>query len=194
MSNIWIVGNANEKKSINHLVHKDDTVIRFNNPNSTCSLKPTILFMSTAYSFLNFIFTRPNEVNWETIFSAKKIIYRWTIKSVLLNKPESLSVFHRIKFIRYFYRFSKFKKLPDSTLFFPRKKFIEYQRELQMSAQPSSGILAVLWCLENSPKQKIFIHNFTFEGWDGHDWGREKEFLHHLEEMGKIQIVQTENN
>ena len=103
MPNIWIVGNANEKRSINHLIHKDDTIIRFNNPNATCSLMPTILFMSTAYSFLNFIFTRPNEVNWETIFSAKKIIYRWTIKSVLLNKPEPLSVIHRIKFIRYFY-------------------------------------------------------------------------------------------
>ena len=189
MSKIWIIGNANEKKSINHLIHEKDTVIRFNSPNSTCSIKPTILFMSTAYSFLKFLFTRPSEVNWDAMFSAKSIIYRWPIKSVLLNKPESLSFLHRLSFIVYFYRLSKLKKLSKSTLFFPRKDFLKYQKELQMSAQPSSGILAILWCLEHRREYKIFVHNFTFEGWDGHDWKTEKDFLQQLHDRGQIKIV-----
>lgn len=189
MSTIWIIGNANETKTICHLIKSEDIIIRFNNPNETCSLKPTILFMSTAYSFLEYLFMHSEKVNWSAILSAKKIVYRWPIRSILTNKPEYLSFSQRLKFPFYLYRLSKMRKFSKNTFFYPHSEFVRCQQELQTSTQPSSGILAILWCFINHPNHKIYIHNFTFEGWEGHDWKNEEKYVRRLHDLGKLTIV-----
>lgn len=52
----------------------------------------------------------------------------------------------------------------------------------------SSGLLATLFFL-NSEKYKdfdIYLHGFTFEGWCGHAWSKEKHYILQLLEDNKI--------
>jgi len=52
---------------------------------------------------------------------------------------------------------------------------------------PSSG-LVVLEYLLDTYKKPVFIHNFSWEGWHGHDWEREKKIFETYLKKGQVKI------
>lgn len=57
-------------------------------------------------------------------------------------------------------------------------------------ARPSTGFVALLWYAATLPPQaRIVLHGFTFEGWPGHPWAREREHVARLRRAGRVELV-----
>lgn len=61
--------------------------------------------------------------------------------------------------------------------------------DLLHSKFPSTGLLAIYYVLQYYPKHKIILHNFTNQGWSGHNWDREKLLIQTWEKEKRIDIV-----
>lgn len=54
---------------------------------------------------------------------------------------------------------------------------------------PSTGLLALIWLLDEDPDARIAMTGFTFEGWGGHAWERERRFVERLRECGRVTLL-----
>lgn len=56
--------------------------------------------------------------------------------------------------------------------------------------RPSTGFVALLWYLTTLPPEaRIRLHGFTFEGWSGHPWARERERVAAEVRAGRVELV-----
>lgn len=59
---------------------------------------------------------------------------------------------------------------------------------------PSSGMVALDYFLTNYKDWKIRIVNFSWEGWHGHEWYKEKQIFQNLIKNGKVEILGISSN
>lgn len=183
-SKFFIIGNADEQNSIAHLIQDHDIVVRFNNPNPNCTLKADWVFIANGT-----IQIRHLNIDHKFFKLNTQIFFRYTLKDILTSKYEIIPLNKKIK---YYLRFPRWKKkygldkfaiqtIPDQVHF--------NCMNLLHSKFPSTGILAIYYVLEYFPDHKIFIHNFTNQGWSGHNWENEKLLIQTWEREKRIAIV-----
>lgn len=182
---IWIIGNADEEVSINHLVTSDDTIIRFNNPNPTCTLKANILFITNGYDNIN-----KTRIDKTFLHDDCEIFFRFhPIRAIILY----WKVRSRIRIFRYFSRYFRFilrNKLFYSKKFIPNSVIADIAINiLKTDKQPSTGIIVLLYFLNKKQGEKIILHNFTFQGWDGHPWKKEEAYVRDLIQANQVELI-----
>lgn len=183
LGHIWIIGNAPEQNSINHLVHENDIVVRFNNPNPTCTLNADVLFVVTGYSNLK------QRINPAYLKRNCQVIFTVTPLAGIVGYWKNRGKLHIAK---YFYRLLKLVVKGRLYRFRIRYLRFEYNRlkdELNINNPLSSGCIALYYYLQTEPKSKITLHNFTFEGWGGHAWDVEIAYVQKLIQQGRIELI-----
>jgi hypothetical protein len=183
-SKFFIIGNADEQNSIAHLIKEDDIVIRFNNPNSSCDLKADWIFIANGT-----IQTRHLKIENRFFKSNTQIFFRYSLNDILTSKYEIIPFKKKIK---YYWRFPRWKKncKLDQYSIHIIPAHIHFQcMDLLYPNLPSTGLLAIHYVLQYYPDHKIFLHNFTNQGWSGHNWDREKYLIQIWAKKRKIDII-----
>ncbi|MCO6508998.1 MAG: hypothetical protein J6578_09475 [Snodgrassella sp.] len=183
-SKFFIIGNADEQNTIEHLINKDDVVIRFNNPNPSCSLKANWVFIANGTIQIRHLKIEQKFFNPNT-----QIFFRYSLNDILTSKYEIIPLNKKIK---YYWRFPRWKKNCNLDQYPVRiiPDHIHFQcMDLLHSKFPSTGLLAIYYVLQYYPKHKIILHNFTNQGWSGHNWDREKLLIQTWEKEKRIDIV-----
>lgn len=187
MEKIWIIGNADEVTSVNHLVGAHDAVIRMNDPNPSCSLKADILFLLNSYSAARKLRTNPSFMKPTT-----KIFYRFPVGVIMANVFNHYSPYKKAK---YCFKFSKMVLwhywYTRSCNFLDLPFLYRASEALGLPAfqEPSTGFLALFHCLEIYKDVPIVVHNFTFQGWVGHPWEYEKRYVERLVDEGRVEFI-----
>lgn len=184
-SRFFIIGNADEQHSIAHLIKKDDIIIRFNMPNPTCSVKADWTFIANGPVQLNQLhFTSHNLFKPDM-----RIFFRYTTGDIWHQRYQNFPLHKRIK---YYWRFPKWIKRfhldQYSIETVPGSIFQHYMKILDCH-QPSTGLLAIAYVMQHYSQHTIYIHNFTHEGWTGHNWNNEKQIMQHWLVQQKIYAV-----
>lgn len=181
---IFIIGNSEEQYEISHLVTKDDVVVRFNNPNSSSSLKADVLFIANS----------PNMVIGKDIIDDTLlkynalIVWRYSLLDMIFSHYQAVSLSKKIKYGLLFNLFKKKNKLDSyKQQYFPR--YLQKDCTETLRCMASTGFLAIYLYLNLYPERKIYLHNFTFSGWSGHCWEREKEYVGALIKSGKLNLL-----
>lgn len=183
--NIYIIGNSPEKEMIANHITPRDIIIRFNKPNPSCSIKADILFIANG----QYRITHLEDTSTILVNNKYQIIWRYQPFNMILGRYEKLSLFRKIKYLLYF-QYYKSKNYPDK----PQEFYIpieSYQKciEWLKGSKPSTGILAIHTLLNLYPEKKIFLHNFTFEGTQAHNWKLEKELITTLVNNKKLFMI-----
>lgn len=188
MEKIWIIGNADEVTSVNHLVGASDIVVRINNPNPSCTLKADFLFLLNSYSA-----TRKLRADPFFIKPTTKVFYRFTMGSIIKNN--FFCHYSPYKKVKYCYKFSKMLlwhywytrsyDFLNVSLIYQATKALE----LTFGQEPSTGFLALFYCLQKHKNIPIVMHNFTFQGWEGHNWVQEKMYVERLINEGRVEFI-----
>ncbi len=198
---IILIANSDHTFDINSLISADDLIVRFNLPKKSTLLstgcRTDLLFLANSVDvvqkklkpnsqFIQFLSSIPN---------AFKIIFPYSDDLIKLNKPlykkkkfiffKKLSTnFNNIEYLSFLRNFGyHVEVMPD-----------HYYLELKTQVDPdtknilSTGILAAHFFLKNPEYQdyQVYLHGFSFEGWDGHAWDKEKNYINHLFQQQKI--------
>lgn len=184
-SKFFIIGNADEQGDITQLISEDDIVIRFNSPNPTCRLKADWVFIANGYVQIRHLHITSHDL----FKSNMRIFFRYTVEDIWHQHYQRIPLHKRIK---YQWRFPKWIKrfhLNQYTIDTVPSDIFQHCIELLNFPQPSTGLLAINYVLQQYKDHPIYVHNFTNEGWVGHHWGREKQFITELIEQKKIFAV-----
>lgn len=181
----FIIGNADEQQALTETVGADDIIIRFNNPNPSCTLQADWLFLANGYTQC-----RKLQLTNQHLFKPDMaIFFRYFTADILYGHYQNIPYSRRLK---YLFRFPSFKK---------RYQLNQYEQTVVASdvyrhcaqiignRQPSTGLLAIYHILANHPQHTVFVHNFTNEGWVGHDWDGERVLMQKLLQEQKIIAV-----
>lgn len=173
---IFIIGNADEKFELDQFINHDDFIIRFNAANPTCKLKANFWFIAngpiTVIRRLN-IFT-------DRIKKDCTVMWRYTKRDVLFSKFEKISISRKFRFLLFFPYFktkNKIKNLSQSTL---SPQILQECTNVLNGNMPSSGFLMIYICKKIYPDIPIFLHNFTFNGTNAHNWDLEESIINSL--------------
>ncbi|MCX8746962.1 MULTISPECIES: hypothetical protein [unclassified Snodgrassella] len=180
-SKFFIIGNADEQNSIAHLIQHDDIVVRFNNPNPNCTLKADWIFIANGYTQIRHLVIEHQFLKPET-----QIFFRYSKKDIFYSRYQNIPMHKRIK---YLWRFPKWIKKSQLDQYFINTIPSNIYRHCADSLgfrQPSTGLLAIDYICQQYPKNTVYIHNFTSEGWTGHNWDDEKQLIHTWVKTGRI--------
>ncbi|MEE4210012.1 MAG: hypothetical protein V2I43_12170 [Parvularcula sp.] len=61
-------------------------------------------------------------------------------------------------------------------------------RKLVGGAAPSTGLIALLWLLEEYPARPVEAFGFGFAGWDGHDFEKERQLFGRQAREGQLSL------
>lgn len=74
----------------------------------------------------------------------------------------------------------------------PDGYYLDLKKEVDPDSKNilSTGFLAANYFLRNQAYQDydVYLHGFSFEGWDGHNWDKEKEYMNQMIQQHKIHI------
>jgi hypothetical protein len=76
-------------------------------------------------------------------------------------------------------------------IFLSSQQYSDLILKLDLRAEPSSGICAI-WLCQNDERfanSHFYLDGFSWTGWSGHDWEREKAYCLQLEKKGKLSII-----
>lgn len=181
---IFIIGNSEERKDISHLITEQDIVVRFNQPNPSCNLVADVLFISNNAKLIVHL----TSINNGLLSKEGLIIWRHTVSELLLSRFENPSFSRKLRYPFYFPIFrwkNGFNKYPQQYL-----PISIYRECINITTQlPSSGFIAAYLYSNYFPDRKIYLHNFTFEGWDGHNWSLEAEYIQRKTESNELIIL-----
>lgn len=183
--NIYVIGNAPEERNISDNILKNDTIIRFNKPNSSCSLKADILFVANGQQRV----MRLEDTKTPLINKDYQVFWRYQPYQMLLSKYEPISISRRLRFAILFQLYKR-KNYPSkqNETYVKFSTYTDCTRWLQGN-KPSSGILLIYCLLALYPQRKIFLHNFTFKGTDAHNWKLEEQLIKKLISEQKIFLI-----
>lgn len=183
-SKFFIIGNADEQNSIARLIHEDDIVVRFNNPNPNCSLMADWVFIANGYSQIKYV-----NINRQFFKPDTQVFFRYSRKDICLKRYQNIPLHKRIKYI---WRFPKWKRklglYQYKTKVIPSSEYL-YCSALLNHKLPSTGLLAISYIINQYPNNQLYIHNFTNKGWSGHNWKNEKKLIQFWEYYKKIIII-----
>lgn len=181
---IFIIGNSEELSDISSLLSPEDVVIRFNAPNPTCGLKADVLFVANGPTMV----IRREKIFNGLLHKNAKILWRYDPKDILSARFQEVSWSRRVRyflFLNWFKKKNTFDRY-EQVIFNP--KIYEECVNL-VDAMPSSGFLAAYLYSRLYPSRQIYLHNFTFSGWDGHNWKREEEIISSFAREGIISFL-----
>lgn len=191
MKRIFIIGNAPGQEIIHSLFNKDDTVIRFNQPSEQClndyGSQTDILFTINTWKFIQKRI-QTNLIEDTQLNQCREIVlpYHPSILQNYHRQPSWFSAHFKGKKIdgtnealTYFG-----KKFPVTVL--SRSFYLECCELLNIQMHelkdkvPSTGFIAIIHYLKTYSNTPIFIHGFSWEGWEGHEWNMERTAVHKL--------------
>lgn len=181
-SRIFIIGNAIETQDIYGCLTSDDVVIRFNNPNPSCDLKADILFVSNGPALV----VHRDMIKSTLLKEGGEIIWRYSYTDILRSRYDKVSFSRKVRYLLYF---EKFKIINDFNRY-PQQFLGEDIQQRCINTlnhkMPSSGFLMIFAMVNLYPEREIYIHNFMFDGWDGHQWELEKQYVDKLISEGLL--------
>jgi len=191
MKRIFIIGNAPGQEAIHSLFHKDDTIIRFNQPSEQCQQaygnRTDILFSINTWKFVQKRI-QANLLENVQLTQCRQIVlpYHPSILQNYHRQPSWFSACFKAKkidgtveAIGYFGQ-----KFPVTVL--SRNFYLECCQLLKIQEHelkdkvPSTGFMSIMYFLNNFPESTIYIHGFSWEGWDGHEWDTERNVINQL--------------
>lgn len=191
MKRIFIIGNAPGQETIQSLFHKDDTIIRFNQPSEQClqsyGTRTDILFSINTWKFVQKRI-QANLLEDNQLNQCQHI--------VLPYHPSILQNYHRQpSWFSACFRGKKIDGTAAALAYFGQKfpvtvlsrsfyldccQLLNIQEHELKDKVPSTGFIAIIHYLNSQPKSSIYIHGFSWEGWDGHEWDTEKSIIQQL--------------
>ena len=195
---IILVANAENITDINHYLAHDDLIVRFNIP-KTSTLEPTglrtdILFLANTVDILD----KKLKKNGKFLKFSKKynqqfqIIFPYSDNLIKIINPtyvkkrfficEILNNFNNFYYIKLLNSYGFEVEILDEESYF------SLQEKISSNQIISTGLIAVNYFL-NNPKYfnyDLYLHGFSFEGWSGHNWSKEKEFVESLKKIRKL--------
>lgn len=187
----FIIGNADEAQKheagntwTSHIRH-NDIVIRFNNPNPSCSVSADWLFIANGCEQL-----RRLSIQSTFIKPDAQIFFRYHLTDILLAKYQYIPLHKRIK---YLWRFplwvKRFQLNSYNTQTIPAATYQYCMNSLHLDSLPSTGLLAIVYVLRIYPGRKVFIHNFSHQGWAGHNWSSEEKIIQQWQNQNLIEKI-----
>lgn len=184
-SRFFIIGNADEQHSIATLIEKDDIVIRFNAPNPTCPLKADWDFIANGPVQLRHLYFNSHDLFKPDM----RIFFRYTVDDIWHKRYQNIPLHKRIK---YHWRFPNWVKrfhLDQYSIETVPNHIFQHCIKVLNFGQPSTGFLAIDYVMQYYGKNMIYVHNFTNEGWLGHNWDKEKQVMQSWIEQHKIHAI-----
>lgn len=205
---IILVGNAPLTKNISHLIKEDDYIVRFNLP-----LESSIKFTgdrTNAIFFANTDFLAKKNIeagllNLPLFASYPQIILPYDKEVILKNFPiYKVKLWGFIKYKKSNYNSEwLFKQLQQTNCDITQLSHDDYKQCLNLldiedipvadrttkkAYIPSTGFIALNYYLFNSNFRNIpiIMHGFTFSGWDGHAWAKEKDYVTSLHTKSRV--------
>lgn len=201
---IILVANSTYVVDINNKIDPSDIIVRFNLPTletlSVTGNKTNYLFLANTHDladkklkknsrFMNF---------FKNNLSESKIILPYSDSLIQEIKP-----FYQKKFFllfkthqqnwnnELFTSFLKFNNIDFKIL--EEKYYWDAHQTIQASANEiiSTGLIAYFY-FSTHPKFKdydIFFNGFSFEGWDGHNWDAEKNYINHIKNNDRLTFI-----
>jgi len=197
MKQIVILGNAPLDKDYSTMVDQSDFVVRFNVANNYgkfSGIKADALCMSQSGCYGRNLAKRRVIMGLPFIDSVKEI---WFPRPIMHTARQ---IFFRSKNEKIL-RETDFSRFIIDRNKLQRKRIIYCGQALYDNAcsdlnipnridiyEPSSGYLAIKYALEKFDSDDTTIHiiGFTFQGFEGHPWEREKEEIKQLTEKGRL--------
>lgn len=197
MKRIFIIGNAPDQESISDIFSKQDIVVRFNHPTDECleryGSRTDILFTINTWKFIL------KRIEADLIYQSwlqdcKQIILAYH-PNILLKYHHQPSLFSRVfthKKIDGSMNALSYFGLKFPVTFLSEQFYLDCCSLLEIpesefkNAIPSTGFLAINYFLKNFPDYEIYIHGFSWEGWHGHEWSKEKLYFQKLLTKNKI--------
>lgn len=181
----FVIGNADEQRAPTETVREHDIVIRFNNPNPSCTLVADWLFVANGC-----VQTKKLQLTHEQLFAPDMVIFfRYQLQDILQARYQRVSYFSRLKYLLRFPAFKRRYRLQRFEQHYVETELYQECTRLIGNNQPSTGLLAVYHVLTRHPGHPVFTHNFTHQGWVGHNWDGERELMARLTAEGKIRAV-----
>lgn len=191
---IFIIGNADNTAPIENHIKEDDFIVRFNKPNESCPLKADCLFVANGAV----VIARRTHIFNQMLKENCHVIWRYTLKDIFFAKYEKISLDRRLRALLFFSSFKKINHLTQCAESYLDEDIQQTCTDLVGNDIPSSGFLAIYLFKQQYPHIPIYIHNFTFEGWSGHNWSKEEtivnEWIQHQQIFPASCIIQTQGN
>lgn len=202
MKRIILIANSDYVYDINNHISNNDVIVRFNIPKNS-TIQPTgnrtdYLFVANTCDLANkkfkknskfMKFTSALSTDTKIIFPysdnlIKKINPDWTKKNLFttVKKPNWNNIYYK-EFIE---NHGFTASILDENIYWDAINSIHNSENIL-----STGFLALYYFLTNPNFNdfKICLHGFSFEGWAGHNWTGEKEYITQLEKDNKICIL-----
>ena len=206
---IILIANSDYTFDINSHISEQDIMVRFNLPKAS-TLAPTgqrtdLLFLANTVDvvqkkmkpnskFIKFTKTVENPLTIifpysDELIKTIKPLYKRKVFIFLKKLTEN---FNNIEYINFLNNLGhKVNVIPD-----------DYYLNLKHQVDPdtknilSTGIIAMNYFLKKPKYQNydLYLHGFSFEGWDGHAWDKEKQHIEKLIQSNRIHIFQRSNH
>lgn len=188
MKKLFIIGNAPDQENISELIQQNDCVVRFNHPSDDLlrkyGSKTDILFTINTWKFIQKrVQNHLNDEKWLNDCQEVKLAYHPSILKEFHHHPSLFSYLFKGKRIDgsalaldYFG-----PKFPVS--YMSRQHYLDCCKLLQITQNdmskyfPSTGFIAIYYFLKRHPNIHIYIHGFSWQGWEGHKWDAEKNII-----------------
>lgn len=181
---IFIIGNSEERRDISQLIRKEDVVVRFNSPNITSSLKADVLFIANSSDMI----LNKDLIDSTTLTNTSIIVWRYHISDMIFSRYQPISLSKKLKYNLFFNSFKRNNNLNlYRQVYFPRG--IQKDCISLLGCIASTGFLAIYLYMNLYPEKKIYLHNFTFSGWEGHNWDSEKKYVDFLVKIKKLILL-----
>lgn len=181
---IIIVGNSEEAESIKKEINAEDIIVRFNKPNPSCKLKADILFVANGPQMV-----ARRQILFNGLLSPHaKIVWRYKWQDIILNRFEKIPLSRKLRYVLFFNFFKKINQFNRYDQVVLNSSIYEQCQQLTID-MPSSGFLAIYLYVTQYPNRDIYLHNFTYLGWSGHNWKREKEIINTWIKEKKIALI-----
>ena len=205
MKMLSIIGNGIVSKDISKTVDSSDAVVRFNNLdnyNLNTGTKTSIWVLSSNKIILGnliqnhkTITEKTNQTLTDSFLLSKKILFSIPTFFPFKNKFEMEKYrTERYESVKEFWRQLGLSEMSYDIVEFPKKFLLDLKPEkwLMKYQCPSNGYLITRF-LRESPEYsdyKIKLAGFSWEGWEGHPWEFEKEYLMRMQNKELIEIIE----
>lgn len=208
---IILVANSEHVFDINAHIHSEDLIVRFNLPLISTlektSQRTDLLFLANSVDIVQkklrknskFIQFLQRQNNHQDL----KIFFPYSDDLIKINKPyykkktfiffkQLMPNFNNTQYISFLNQqgFSNIEILKDHYYLDLKKKISPNSEKII-----STGVIASYFFLNHPSYQDfdLYLHGFTFEGWNGHDWEEEEKFIHDHITMNKIHTFEKQD-
>lgn len=200
---IILVANSPYVFDIKDRISKEDLIARFNLPEPS-TLAPTgnktdFIFLANTVDVIQkkmrpnsnfFQFTQSIEGKFKVIFSYSD------------NLIQQINPFYKKRNFLFFKKLTKnfnnveyiqlLESLENDFLVLPEHYYLDLKNKIDPDTKTiiSTGLIATHYFL-NDPKYQdfdVYLHGFSFEGWHGHAWDKEKQYIQNLIDSNNVHL------